>query len=526
MSDTRSSSDINDDFKEDMPDIVKDYVRQLYSAFTRSDVFALLNLYFKGWTDITDLLYKSKEWPTEQQIYQFLNEEENIVEVEELYFRHIFLNGSPMIYHRAQSYENYKRLFSSLLEVISAEEGEYRFNLPIEWVNDMFDECLYQFEDFCSVKHEITKLDPEEFEDLKESLNTWNISELFSLLKKFEKVYLDKNNRLESPRLSKLGDKLGYMAMIGTSRVEVLLGDYNSALKSLRYINLYDKRGRFTQLNSIHITLVYYTGFAFLMTKRYQDSVNLFTAFLLLHNNQSSQNSRCFADSQFSRKCEKISNLLKLARLFMNAVNPSDLPQENNTSLADMSDTDISNIFSKHSPRFINPAEPNLEKLEDHHNDTADVQKQVFLAEVAALRELPDIRSILRMYSTISVEKLASLTNLTKEKLLEALVSIKNRSNQFVNVEDEGTRFYDKSADKSKLKAFDYTSGALTSVSDLHFYIKNDMVHIDEKQKISKFADFFLQNALRLKQCVKDLETQKTVKERRRNNPKKSFTTN
>ena len=60
-----------------------------------------------------------------------------------------------------------------------------------------------------------------------------------------------------------------------------LLCDYQNALKVLSAINLSKKnQGLYTRVNACHITLYYYLGFTYLVTKRYAEAIRAFSTIL------------------------------------------------------------------------------------------------------------------------------------------------------------------------------------------------------------------------------------------------------
>ena len=49
-------------------------------------------------------------------------------------------------------------------------------------------------------------------------------------------------------------------------------------------------------------------------------------------------------------------------------------------------------------------------------------------------------------------------------------------------------------------------NGQRSSVSDVHFYIKGDMVFIDEKRRQENHGSYFLEHALRFQQTMDNFE--------------------
>lgn len=64
---------------------------------------------------------------------------------------------------------------------------------------------------------------------------------------------------------------LGYVCLIGLSRVHALIGDYGGALKALNPLNIYEPKSLFARkIPGSFITLYYYVAFSYLMMRRYK----------------------------------------------------------------------------------------------------------------------------------------------------------------------------------------------------------------------------------------------------------------
>ena len=66
---------------------------------------------------------------------------------------------------------------------------------------------------------------------------------------------------------------LGYFSLIGLLRLHCQLGDYHQALHSVRNVQLSKSVLANTRVPTAQISLYYYVGFCYLMTRRYRVSV-------------------------------------------------------------------------------------------------------------------------------------------------------------------------------------------------------------------------------------------------------------
>ena len=83
----------------------------------------------------------------------------------ELCFRHIYARvpGGPTIHQRFESYYNYCKLFNYIL---SAEQP-VNLELPNQWLWEIIDEFIYQFQAFSQFRSKLGKKTDEEIEILK-----------------------------------------------------------------------------------------------------------------------------------------------------------------------------------------------------------------------------------------------------------------------------------------------------------------------------------------------------------------------
>lgn len=403
---------------------VKFFAKDLFLQIYNNDTSKLRYTYFTLFSKLTDAYYKEDEWPLFKDIEDCINEtalfDENdetfdidkYDKVKELFSclytelcnRHIYVHGKPLLHHRCESYDNYMRLFDFLKEHSNSESFKIPV-LPYEWTADLMDEFLYQFEDFCSFRHQLADLTEEELQDLEEyesqaqSDEESRVFDIVEVLKLLQTLCPYCDFKHDGKKKKTLWN-LGYVSYLGISRVHVLLADYRLALKSLSMIDLEDKRAYFTKLSSVHLTLFYYTGLCYLMIKRYTDAMNLFSTLLLSLKalDRSRMRAVCYADAQFYRKYEKIKTLCAIC-LVMNRFNarddtlkkilfdsqPRSPTHEGNmlqklssltTSEADVEDKvkTLVDAFKKSSPRFITPEKPSYSQIESKDKNTADIQ--------------------------------------------------------------------------------------------------------------------------------------------------------
>eukprot|EP00955_Chlamydomonas_euryale_P101004 365319-Chlamydomonas_euryale.AAC.2 len=80
---------------------------------------------------------------------------------QEMYYRHLYARCNPDLRQRCESWDNYCDLFGLLLH------SNVNMQLPNQWIWDMVDEFIYQFQSFCQYRAKVSQKSPEELELLK-----------------------------------------------------------------------------------------------------------------------------------------------------------------------------------------------------------------------------------------------------------------------------------------------------------------------------------------------------------------------
>jgi translation initiation factor 3 subunit L len=137
----------------------------------------------------------------------------------ELYFRHVYAKLEPNVDDRFQSYENICELFNLLLSESSRypdrladrtstnsvsprsdSEQPVPLDLPIQWLWDMLDEFVYQFQSFAQWRSVVKNKSEDELTMLAENPQIWScysvLNVLYSLVQKSqinEQLVAEKN---------------------------------------------------------------------------------------------------------------------------------------------------------------------------------------------------------------------------------------------------------------------------------------------------------------------------------------------
>lgn len=416
----------------------------------------------------------------------------------ELYFRHIYSRLNPTLEQRIASWKNYCDLFNFLLNGTPTLDLE----LPTQWLWDIVDEFIYQFQSFCQYRSKLKSLKVEELNTLKNNPQVWNVVSVIHFLQQF----VSKSNAIESLEKIKKGIEengtepsfsnhpvyrvLGFFSIVGLLRIHCLLGDYHLALKTLANVDLSIHRDLFSRTAACHITLYYYLGFVYMMSRRYVDAIRTFSSVLLYINRAKQFHTRSHQNDQIVKKNDQMYALLAISL----SLCPQRVDENIHTTLREKygektmkmqrgDEQTFEELFTFACPKFVSPASPNYgDILEDaklqqnYHQEALALQTKLFLLEVKQQALIPTIRSFLKLYTTISTQKLSNFLEMEEKSLGTHLMCYKHKNRNLV-----------------------WTSGSPINgewaySSDVDFYLDKDMVHISDSKVQKKYSEFFIRN--------------------------------
>lgn len=114
-----------------------------------------------------------------------------------------------------------------------------------------------------------------------------------------------------------------------------------------------------------------------------------------------------------------------------------------------------------------------------------------FLAEVRSQASLPEVRSYLKLYTSIPIIKLSSFCELSEEGFRERLMSIKCKSYQMQNARNGGHAL----------------EGERSCANDIHFFLSGEMLHVEETERIQRFSEYFMTHSLKFQTAIDDLRS-------------------
>lgn len=513
-----------------MNDAVKSFITHFFKAIQNAKIFEITHDYEYGWNMLSEQYFKTTTWPSVENIDSMIPNDSMksifLILYKEMYFRHIYasIQGGPSMEQRFESYRNYVKLFNAILSA----ERPLDLELPIQWLWDIIDEFIYQFQSFCQYRAKLVKLVKkgqnlanniaEEIQLIKQNPDIWNVHSVLNVLhalvaksninKQLEvlkhatlSLTISNASGMDQTQVSKyqqelltelendlfaqssLYKMLGYFSLVGLLRLNSLFGDYYLAINTMQYVELdIHKQLLIARVPSCIITTCYYVGFAYLMMRRYEDAIKVFVDALIYiqrTRNMLQAPTRSLLNDMITKQNEQIFYLLAIALNFYpmridDSIN-SYLKEKYAERLAKLQRGDreeLQSMFHYACPKFLSPVPPNFEGVTDQYlMEPYNQQLNVFLDEVKQQLLISDIRSFLKLYTTLPIAKLASFIDKTPEELKSILLCFKHKMS---NIES------------------DQANEEFRSSSEVDFYIHKDMVHIADTKVATRFSDFFI----------------------------------
>ncbi|KAJ2162999.1 hypothetical protein GGF46_000185 [Coemansia sp. RSA 552] len=495
---------------QSIPEQVRRFLGHLHRNLKSCNVSDLAYNYENQFAKLSDKFYAKASWPEPQFVAALVGDDGLFLTLyRELYYRHIYSRLHPSLETRFRSFENYCDLFNYILN----SDGPIELELPNQWLWDIVDEFIYQFQSFCTHRSRVSKRSAEEIELLRDNSQVWNtysvLNVLYSLIQKSninQQLLAMQQGGDVTEAAGEFGARplykmLGYFSIIGLVRVHCMLGDYTLALQTLDNIDLNNNRGLFTRVTACHVTVYYYVGFAYLMMGRYADATQAFVHILTFVTRTKHYHQRAHQFDTVNKKAEQMYALLAIAV----SLSPVRVDELIHTTLrekygeqqhkmqrgGDEAIEVLSELYLYACPKFIMPNPPNYDDLEAAAEavEPQSFQLKVFLREARLQLVVPTLRSFLKLYTTMSLEQLATFLDIDAAELRNQLMVYKQRYRQ---VKWTG--------------GSDLLSGEIVATTDLDFALQEDMIFIAESRVGRRYADWFIRNTNKMQDLINSLE--------------------
>ncbi|KAK9477365.1 RNA polymerase I-associated factor PAF67-domain-containing protein [Lipomyces japonicus] len=477
-----------------LPDAVRNFILYFQHCLKENNVYELHGCYENSFNRLTEKFYKNTPWPDPQTVVRPLvnNDQLFLTLYTEMYYRHLYAKLQPTVADRFASYENYCVLFNYLFDSSSSVDLE----IPTNWAWDLIDEFIYQFNSFGLYRSRTLRKshNEEEVQILRETASSqWSTFSVLNVLYSFVQkaninVVLEAIKEGRDPDevtdVRPLYKTLGYFSIIGLLRVHTLLGDFTLALKTMEDIDL-TKKTKFSRVAGAQFTIYYYVGFCYMMLRRYSDAIKAFSHILLYISRTKNFHNKAAQYDSVTKRSEQMYALLAICV----ALCPTRLDDSIHTALREKNGEQLARmqrggeqalpvfeeLFTFACPKFVTHSHPDFDNPSSNV-DPLHHHLKVFMLDVKNTILTPTLRSYLKLYTTMSLEKLATFLEIDPEELRSALIVYKQKSRQV------------------KWTQGSLLDGNIVNVSDLDIALQNDLINISEARIGRKFGDWFLRN--------------------------------
>ena len=464
-----------------LPDVIKDFVFDLHQASRQVyRIDEVKVLYEQKFKELSDKYFSQSFWPKSDIIARECNNDEVfLLFYNEMILRHRFskLKQFPVSLY-LEAWENYNRLFNVLLSTT-----ESFIVISTQWAYDIIQEFVYQFQSYCQYRLQHNRTE-EELHTMEANKDAWSLPVVSIILNNVIRFSEELSGKSAAPTTSSLNTHalIGYFASIENARLECLLADYTSSLESIQNIRLWDQNELFTMVPTCHVNIYYHAGVSMLMVRRYADCIDTLstiTLHILRVLKPGNANSKAI-QAQHSKMMDKILSLLAIAIALSPGRRVDDQVLEVIQSKLGDNFRRLSNgevrlyeeMFESSCPKFISPSVG--ENGSAGAKEAWRAQVSIFKTEIQQQVIQCKLRSYLRLYSSIELERMAGFNDITVDELIEKLMASKHKSRQVVL----GSCSSDTTSDTTQA----------VSVSDVNYYIDNGNLVIVEDKKSNRVA--------------------------------------
>jgi len=505
----------SDDYtRSDVPDAVRTYIRDFQNAIESQNISAILQYYETDWNKMTERYFKSTPWPHWRTVENLVGQDAVfILFYKELYFRHVYmLQNGPSHQDRVESFDNYCEMFNYIIN--PDDQQPVNLELPNQWLWDIIDEFIYQFQNYSQYRSKLQSKDDAEISLINDAIeeNVWSVHSVLNVLQ----TLVDRSNI--NQQLSAWNEKrnltdvddvggvfgqrqlykmLGYFSLIGLLRLQTQLGDYHQALKAIENVSL-DMKTSVTDAADCLISTYYHEAWCKIMLRKYQDAIDSLQEVLLYIErgrktvlNKDSQ----YKNDMLNKNADKMFNMLAICTILYPCRIDESLEQTMKEKvtfdkLTKMQDGDVKifeEVFNFACPKFVSPTQPPI--VPPHTNTHLEAtfrQWRVFEEELDIQAKIPGTRRYLKLYTTMPLSKLAGFMEVSDSELLSLLMAAKCKlKNSTANYDEHSEDFLHPEVD---------------------FFVDDKMVHIADTRVGSRYGEQFI------RKINKFIEMEKTVK--------------
>ncbi len=424
-----SSNSSNSSSLRDVPDLVRTFVEWWFAQFRQKRTHEIHAVYELHFGKLTERFFKASPWPTAETIAPLVEHDALfLVLYNTLWFKHLAAKLPVSLDARADAHLNTLALFDVVLA--AKQPADIDADLPLPWVWHIVDSFVQQVADLAHLRAAVdvsAELPDAKLADVHAAIDC-----LERLVAKSSVVQCLAEERVVGFGAQPLVYALGYFAIVGAARLRCALGDYAGALRTAAPINS-AKKGLYSRVIACHASLFHTLAFAHLMQRQHAECVRVASALLVLMHRTKQFNFRA-PTSGVQLTPDALYALLALASaLFSSVLDDSVRVAVRERFIDQMARVTrgradaFEELFTLASVRHLpapGTAAPAKRAAGAAPLHSAECARAIAAARraadhAAAVRAsqmlstvMPQLRSILRLYSTIDVSKLAKLLQL------------------------------------------------------------------------------------------------------------------
>lgn len=323
--------------------------------------------------------------------------------------------------------------------------------LSTQWVYDITQEFVYQFQGFCQYRSNVANLssNADTVKLLEANRDAWNLPQVVSILRKLIAAAKSANptGKAVPFNAGPFIAQFGYFAAIELSRLECLTGDFTAALAAFT-CKSNDRSELYLQLPLCHFNVFYHAGVSNLMLRRFSAALDVLSE-IVAHVSRALKpgaagSLRAGLQAQLQRMLDKAVALLAIASFLCPSYRLDDqvkevLDAKFSDKLAKLQNAEtyhktVTDLFDFAAPKFISPSVPDYSVAVNTRQEVPNLIQAAFMTEVEQHQSFQKLRSFLALYASIEVAKLARFNDTAEPELICQLLSLKNKSITAVRV--------------------------------------------------------------------------------------------
>lgn len=147
-----------------VPEEIRRFIHFFHQHVTEQNLYDIQFIYETNFNKLTERYFEKSAWPEPEYVASLVDGDQVfLILYKELYYRHIYNKLKPTLEHRFESYFNYCDLFNYILNT----DEPVPLTLPNQWLWDIIDEFIYQFQAFSQYRSKLLKKGEDEVGTLR-----------------------------------------------------------------------------------------------------------------------------------------------------------------------------------------------------------------------------------------------------------------------------------------------------------------------------------------------------------------------